>query len=63
MTLKLLHSEFPYIRGKFDFLFYQCMYDSSGCLCTSCLRGVILCRLTIRPRVVTEEISFTLAHT
>jgi hypothetical protein len=24
MTLQLLHSEFPYIRGKFDFLFYQC---------------------------------------
>jgi hypothetical protein len=26
MTLQLLHSEFPYIRGKFDFLFYQCIY-------------------------------------
>jgi hypothetical protein len=25
MTVQLLHSEFPYIRGKFDFLFYQCM--------------------------------------
>ncbi len=25
MTLQLLHSEFPYIWGKFDFLFYQCM--------------------------------------
>jgi hypothetical protein len=24
MTLQLLHSEFPYIEGKFDFLFYQC---------------------------------------
>jgi hypothetical protein len=24
MTLQLLHSEFTYIRGKFDFLFYQC---------------------------------------
>jgi hypothetical protein len=24
MTLQLLHSEFPYIRGKFSFLFYQC---------------------------------------
>jgi hypothetical protein len=24
MTLQLLHSEFPYILGKFDFLFYQC---------------------------------------
>jgi hypothetical protein len=23
MTLQLLHSEFPYRRGKFDFLFYQ----------------------------------------
>jgi hypothetical protein len=25
MTLQLLHSEFPYIWGKFDFLFYQCI--------------------------------------
>ncbi len=24
MTLQLLYSEFPYIWGKFDFLFYQC---------------------------------------
>ncbi len=24
MTLQLLHPEFPYIWGKFDFLFYQC---------------------------------------
>ncbi len=24
MTLQLIHSEFPYIWGKFDFLFYQC---------------------------------------
>ncbi len=24
MTLQLLHSEFPYIWGKFDFIFYQC---------------------------------------
>ncbi len=27
-TLQLLHSEFPYIRGKFDFLFYQCTYSA-----------------------------------
>ncbi len=25
ITLQLLHSEFPYIWGKFDFLFYQCV--------------------------------------
>jgi hypothetical protein len=25
MTLQLLHSEFPYIWGKFYFLFYQCI--------------------------------------
>jgi hypothetical protein len=25
MTLQLLHSKFPYIWGKFDFLFYQCI--------------------------------------
>jgi hypothetical protein len=24
MTFQLLHSEFPYIWGNFDFLFYQC---------------------------------------
>jgi hypothetical protein len=24
MTLQLLHSKYPYIRGKFSFLFYQC---------------------------------------
>ncbi len=27
MTLQLLQSEFPYISGKFDFLFYQCIHD------------------------------------
>ncbi len=27
-TLQLLHSEFPYIWGKLDFLFYQCNYYS-----------------------------------
>ncbi len=26
MTLQLLHSEFPYIWGNFDFLFYQGKY-------------------------------------
>ncbi len=26
MNLQLLHSEFPYICGKFDFLFYQCVF-------------------------------------
>jgi hypothetical protein len=25
MTLQLLHSGFPYISGKFDILFYQCV--------------------------------------
>ncbi len=39
MTLLLLHSEFPYIGGKFDFLFYQCKVffknlDRGGC-CSS----------------------------
>jgi hypothetical protein len=28
MTLQLLHSEFPYIWEKFDFLFYQCKEGS-----------------------------------
>ncbi len=26
MTLQLLHCEFPYIWGKLDFLFYQCIF-------------------------------------
>ncbi len=32
MILQLLHSEFSYIRGKFDFLFYQCtvQWNPSG---------------------------------
>ncbi len=34
MTLQLFHSEFPYIWGKFDFLFYQCMVCQL--LLTSC---------------------------
>jgi hypothetical protein len=33
MTLQLLHSEFPYIRGKFDFLFYQCILRESFKVC------------------------------
>ncbi len=31
MTLQLLHSEFPYIGGKFDFLFYQCRVSTLRC--------------------------------
>jgi hypothetical protein len=27
MTLQPIPSEFPYIRGKFDFLFYQCTLE------------------------------------
>ncbi len=30
MTLQLLHSKFPYIWGKFDFLFYQCSMRGTG---------------------------------
>ncbi len=30
MTLQLLHSEFPYIWGNFDFLFYQCIHASEN---------------------------------
>jgi hypothetical protein len=35
MTLQLFHSEFPYIQGKLDFIFYQCtwfvvVYINSG---------------------------------
>ncbi len=32
MTLQLIHSEFPNIRGKFDFLFYQCSMVQESCL-------------------------------
>jgi hypothetical protein len=35
MTLQLLRSEFPYIRGKFSFLFYECR-------CTVLYMGLIL---------------------
>ncbi len=31
MTLQLLHSEFPYIWGKFNFLFYQCILSWASC--------------------------------
>ncbi len=27
MTLQLVNSKFPYIWGKFDFLFYQCIHQ------------------------------------
>jgi hypothetical protein len=30
MTLQLLHSEFPYIRGKFDFLFLSVRKGLNG---------------------------------
>ncbi len=29
MTLQLLHSDFPYMWGKFSFLFYQCRYKKN----------------------------------
>jgi hypothetical protein len=32
MTLQLLHPEFPYIRGKLDFLFYQCNWVATRLL-------------------------------
>ncbi len=31
--LQLLHSEFPYIWGKFDFLFYHCILKEWGTVC------------------------------
>ncbi len=41
MTLQLLHSEFPYLWGKFDFLFFRCefsgpSYSEQGVLFISC---------------------------
>ncbi len=38
MTLQLLHSEFPYTRGKFYFIFYQCRLI----FCTFLRRGVTM---------------------
>ncbi len=35
MTFQLLHSEFPYIWGKFYFLFYQCILPSNHFLSLS----------------------------
>ncbi len=35
MTLQLLHSEFPYIWGKFDFLLYQCTTILRDCKTTN----------------------------
>ena len=45
MTLQLLHSEFPYIWGKFDFLFYQCnfSYFSLNCLSYTILSCPWMC--------------------
>ncbi len=44
MTLQLLHSEFPYLWGKFDFLFYQCGVNILGapplCISIACIPGV-----------------------
>ncbi len=36
MTMQLFHSEFPYIWGKFDFLFYQCMDTAETCEWCEC---------------------------
>ncbi len=33
MNLQLLHSEFPYISGKFNFLFYQCIFSHLSYYC------------------------------
>ncbi len=38
MTLQLLHSEFPYILGKFSFLFYPCT-----CSATVWMMGAAAC--------------------
>ncbi len=42
MSLQLLHSEFPYIWGKFSFLFYQCCYRWLS-LGPSCCNGLCCC--------------------
>jgi hypothetical protein len=49
MTLKLLHSEFPYIEGKFDFLFYQCIW-LAFILVTRKVTGAILGPRTVGRR-------------
>ncbi len=58
MTLQLLHSEFPYIWGKFYFLLYQCtlgictmhMQATAPSLQYSVLYGIISKRRCILPR-------------
>ncbi len=50
MNLQLLHSEFPYISGKFDFLFYQCIFPHLNYYCQFfsklllCMKGVSVLR-------------------
>ncbi len=41
MTLQLLHYEFPYIWGKFDFLFYQCGERAFYCYGESLLQQAV----------------------
>ncbi len=41
MTLQPLHSEFPYIWGKFYFLFHQCTYLSSLGGCSASVLGLL----------------------
>ncbi len=37
MTLQLLHSEFPKIRGKFIFIFHPCSVEGEGRTRWKCL--------------------------
>ncbi len=52
MTLQLLHSEFPYIWGKFDFLFYRCMHVKYGFLYLILIRP----KLTVREEKKKQEL-------
>ena len=44
MTQQLHHSGFPDIKGKFDFLFYQCICACLEPVFTPGMRGVGICR-------------------
>ncbi len=59
MTLQLLHSEFPYIWGKFEFIFYQCMTVQYIYKYTNGILSIYGCRLhTVCKWTVDENVNF-----
>ncbi len=60
MTLQLLHSEFPYIWGKFDILFYHCSNHRVNIYLGSCVMLHSLAE-TQQPHIPPHLGSFTRA--